>query len=119
MNKSSIQSEKISLMVELSDKIVHGKNSSTIEECAAFIWDWTIVQHIVGAYEGSLDSALELHEKLVPGYFVEIRHWNARTGTIAEVGAGFKALSKAKPSRAWLIAILRAEIDKEKVLDSI
>lgn len=46
-----------------------------------------------GAYRGSLDAALRLHEALLPGWEWHLKSWSGMADT---------------PARAWLLAILRA-----------
>lgn len=65
------------------------------------------------AYIGSLDAAKALHEAVLPGWWVkEIatspgRNWLVQINPPAGT-AGFCWANDGLPSRAWLLAILRA-----------
>ena len=71
---------------------------------------------VMGAYNGSLNAAKALHEAVLPDFF-----WQ-RTGFVMTVtddhtgwGNGIygSARDDNNPARAWLIAIIKALIDKE------
>ena len=68
-----------------------------------------------GAYRGSLDAALRLHEALLPGMFWNMGHLDQPSlGYVCTVADGHFADSPSwrgyamTPARSWLLAILRA-----------
>jgi hypothetical protein len=65
-----------------------------------------------GAYHGSLDAALRLHEALLPGSWYQISHWPMPNMTLVRVGS-FEGRDDI-PARAWLLAILRALAKREE-----
>lgn len=65
-------------------------------------------EHCRHAYKGYLDAAKDLHEALLPGYFIDFKWWTSmNSGAIVTVGNKHEGKSLA-PARAWLLAILRA-----------
>ena len=63
-----------------------------------------------GAYRGSLDAALRLHEALLPGWIwnvveSETTVWPGYPGDPKDHQDGY---CEGNPARAWLLAILRA-----------
>lgn len=85
-------------------KLAFGLHNRDLEK----VWD---------AYKGSLDAAMALHEAVLPGFFWQRQGFvmivtNDHTGW----GNGIygKARDDTNPARAWLIAILKALIEKEK-----
>ena len=62
------------------------------------------------AWSGSLDAALALHNAVLPGWMF----WRTDRGRFC-VGIGFAEFGAIgpNPARAWLIAILRALIEKD------
>ena len=74
---------------------------------------------IIGAYHGSLDAAMALHEALLPGWdwWINSKHyWDKDEGPLAVLKTGTPGIDlrttagKAPtPARAWLLAILRAK----------
>jgi hypothetical protein len=81
-----------------------------------------------GAYHGSLDAALRLHEALLPGWGWAV-DWRDDGFVMAWLSPNLNRMSEAerataplvdernysgKPARAWLLAILRALAKREE-----
>ena len=60
------------------------------------------------AYEGSLDAAKALHEAVLPGWWWKVIHPDPSYVQVGMPGIGVYAAQSEGPSRAWLLAILRA-----------
>lgn len=68
--------------------------------------------HATTAYEGSLDAAKALHEAVLPGWEWTF-YYDGERGVQHRGTGNFYVSNDTIPSRAWLIAILRALIALE------
>ncbi len=64
-----------------------------------------------GAFFGSLDAALLLHNAVLPGWWFSIDWVSASvTPSSHDAGVWFQGVNDGNPSRAWLVAIIKALI---------
>lgn len=106
---------RIEALRELAEKVEAGTLGAGI--CGPLCGSANIpAQHVIGAFNGWLDKANDLHNAVLPGWSWSVDNSGQVTlwypwieGDAPHVRAG----PDSNPARAWLLAILRALIDME------
>jgi hypothetical protein len=110
---------RIEALKELAEKVEAGTLGAGI--CGPLCGSANIpAQHVIGAFNGWLDKANDLHSAVLPGWHFSVSTEANKAGYVSTVSnpewtAALSANSD-NPARAWLQAILRALIDMEERL---
>lgn len=111
--------DQIEALRTLIEKVEEKRHPQEVHEAARDALDLTSVSLARQAYCGSLDAAKALHEAMLHGWSWEFRESGFGSGQAAIWNplnaphhGGTTRVDNDVPARAWLIAILKALIEK-------